>query len=193
MRSRRRVSRWHATLQSKALHHKSRCYRGSSRFDHDPERLGIGTNGGGREPGSQRPSIQTLILCDPSAAWVSCRDSRCVQTCRFPSSLVSPRRRRPGSSGGLHSTVRAVGCATSTGFAASAGAEAAHALSSRSNHPTGADHIAPPTDSPTLNNCSRLWVLNLCCAPAPCHGPATARSPGLKAVASNSAMACGIW
>jgi phosphonate transport system permease protein len=39
-----------------------------------------------------------------------------------------------------HSAVRAGGCAAPTGFAASAGAEAAHALTFKSDHPMGADH-----------------------------------------------------
>ncbi len=45
------------------------------------------------------------------------------RTCCFSSSLGSPDRRWPGSFRGLDSTVRAGGCNTQTGFAASAGAE----------------------------------------------------------------------
>jgi len=44
--------------------------------------------------------------------------------------------------GGLHSAVRAGGCATTAGFAARAGAEAAHALTFNPGHSRGADHCA---------------------------------------------------
>ena len=64
----------------------------------------------------------------------------------------------------FHSAVRAGGCATPTGFAARAGAEAAHALTFKSNHPMGADHIAPPTDNPMSSKSSKSLALNPCCA-----------------------------
>jgi len=59
----------------------------------------------------------------------------------FPSSLGSPNRRLPGSSGGLHSAVRAGGCTTPTGFAARAGAQANHAPTFNTDHSLGAGHI----------------------------------------------------
>jgi hypothetical protein len=49
---------------------------------------------------------------------------------------------RTPSPGGLHSAVRAGGCATPTGFAARAGVEAAHALTFNPGHSLGAYHSA---------------------------------------------------
>lgn len=45
------------------------------------------------------------------------------------------------SPGGLHSAVRAGGCATPTGFAARASVEATHALTFKPDHSLGADHL----------------------------------------------------
>jgi hypothetical protein len=54
----------------------------------------------------------------------------------------SPNRRWPGDPGGHHSTVRAGGCATPTGFAARAGAPANHVLTFKLDHSLGADQLA---------------------------------------------------
>ena len=48
---------------------------------------------------------------------------------------------RPPSAGSFHFAVRAGGCATSTGFAARAGAQANHALTFKPDHSLGADPL----------------------------------------------------
>jgi hypothetical protein len=79
-----------------------------------------------------------LILLDSHSDVVRIprADPRNFWKCCFSSSLGSPDRLWPGSSGGFHFTVRAGGCATQTGLAASAGAEAAHALTVKPDHCT---------------------------------------------------------
>jgi hypothetical protein len=82
-----------------------------------------------------------------------------LRRCCFSSSPGSPDRHWPGRSGGLHSIIRAGGCTTPTGFAASAGAEAAHALTINPDHSLAADQCRRGAVAFRLD-CERFWIMH---------------------------------